>query len=210
MPPVSNHSGHDSAAVSAQRSMRESTLTFEPATAMSDEEFFEDLVRRHYKQAYSIAYRLSGSHSDAEDLVQEAMVRAYQSFGRYRRDLPFANWLYRIISNLHIDEVRRRPKAPIHSLDEEPWMADVPDLGSDPSRLVLDKQLDGRIQQALTTMTEEFRMSVVLCDIEGFSYEEIAEIMKCSLGTVRSRVHRGRKQLRARLGTIDPNFGANE
>src|SRR3569833_3317297 len=77
----------------------------------ADRKVFEDLCSRHYRQAYHIAYRMTGSHANAEDLTQEAMVRAYQSFHRYRRELPFANWLYRIIVNLHIDELRRRPKA---------------------------------------------------------------------------------------------------
>ena len=78
---------------------------------------FDNLVRRYHKQAYNIAYRLTGNHADAEDLTQEAFVRAFRFFGHYRRDLPFENWLFRIMSNLFVDELRRRPKAKIHSLD---------------------------------------------------------------------------------------------
>jgi RNA polymerase sigma-70 factor (ECF subfamily) len=166
----------------------------------ADRLVFEDLAQRHYRQAYHIAYRITGSHSGAEDLTQEAMVRAYQSFHRYRRDLPFANWLYRIIVNLHIDALRRRPKAWVESVEDLTGVNELPDVGSDPSDLVLSQEIDTRLQQALNALPKDFRTSVVLCDIEGLSYEEIAEVMRCSIGTVRSRIHRGRNQLRRLLG----------
>jgi len=165
-----------------------------------DRKIFEALAKQHYKQAYHIAYRMTGGHARAEDLTQEAMVRAYQSFHRYRRDLPFANWLYRIIVNLHIDELRRRPKAWVDSVEDLPALMELPDLNSDPSDMILSQEIDARIQRALCALPRDFRMSVVLCDIEGLSYEEIAEVMQCSIGTVRSRIHRGRNQLRRLLG----------
>jgi RNA polymerase sigma-70 factor, ECF subfamily len=166
----------------------------------ADRKLFEELSARHYRQAYHISYRMTGSHAGAEDLTQEAMVRAYQSFHRYRRELPFANWLYRIIVNLHIDELRRRPKAWIDSVEDMPGLMELPDLNSDPSDLVLSQEIDTRLQQALNSLPKDFRTAVVLCDIEGLSYEEIAEVMRCSIGTVRSRIHRGRNQLRRFLG----------
>ncbi len=165
-----------------------------------DRAIFEGLAKSHYRQAYHIAYRMTGGHARAEDLTQEAMVRAYQSFHRYRRDLPFANWLYRIIVNLHIDELRRRPKAWVDSVEDLPALMELPDLNSDPSDQILSQEIDARIQRALCALPKDFRMSVVLCDIEGLSYEEIAEVMQCSIGTVRSRIHRGRNQLRRLLG----------
>jgi RNA polymerase sigma-70 factor, ECF subfamily len=168
----------------------------------ADRRVFEDLCARHYRQAYHIAYRMTGSHANAEDLTQEAMVRAYQSFHRYRRELPFANWLYRIIVNLHIDELRRRPKAWIDSVDDMPGLMELPDVNSDPSDLVLSQEIDTRLQQALNSLPKDFRTAVVLCDIEGLSYEEIAAVMQCSIGTVRSRIHRGRNQLRRFLGVV--------
>jgi RNA polymerase sigma-70 factor (ECF subfamily) len=161
---------------------------------------FEQLVEKHYRQAYNIAYRISGSATDAEDLTQEALIRAYQSFERYQPELPFANWLYRIIANLHVDELRRRGRARVESIDACAGLADIPDYSSDPADRVLSQELDGQLQQALDALSPDFRTAVVLCDIEGLSYEEIAEIMRCSLGTVRSRVHRGRKHLRKLLG----------
>jgi len=166
----------------------------------ADRKLFEELSQRHYRQAYHIAYRMTGSHADAEDLTQEAMIRAFNSFHRYRRDLPFANWLYRIIANLHIDELRRRPKAWIDSVEDMPGLAELPDFDSDPADLVLSQEIDTRLQQALSLLPKEFRLAVILCDIEGLSYEEIAGVMHCSIGTVRSRIHRGRNNLRRLLG----------
>ena len=170
---------------------------------------FDNLVQRYHKQAYNIAYRLTGNHADAEDLTQEAFVRAFRFFGHYRRDLPFENWLYRIMSNLFVDELRRRPKAKIHSLDNPVASGDlsgdnnayleIPDSRDSPERVVLHEELDEQIQKALNTLPPDFRTTVILADIEGMSYEEISETMRCSLGTVRSRLHRGRKMLRSRL-----------
>ena len=169
---------------------------------------FDNLVQRYHKQAFNIAYRLTGNHADAEDLTQEAFLRAFRFFGHYRRDLPFENWLYRIMSNLFVDELRRRPKARIHSLDnpvgsemsgDSNAYLEIPDNKANPERVVLHEELDEQIQKALATLPADFRMTVILADIEGMSYEEISETMGCSLGTVRSRLHRGRKMLRSRL-----------
>jgi RNA polymerase sigma-70 factor (ECF subfamily) len=99
-----------------------------------------------------------------------------------------------------VDELRRRGRARVESIDACQALADIPDYSSDPADQILSRELDGRLQQALDALTPEFRAAVVLCDIEGLSYEEIAEIMRCSLGTVRSRVHRGRKHMRRLLG----------
>ncbi len=172
------------------------------AEQAADRRLFEELAHRHYRQAYHIAYRLTSSHADAEDLAQEAMIRAFTSFHRYRRDLPFANWLYRILVNLHIDELRRKPKAYIDSIDNMPGLAELPDFDSDPADLILSQEIDTSLQRALASLAKEFRTAVVLCDIEGLSYEEIAQVMGCSIGTVRSRIHRGRNQLRRFLGVV--------
>ena len=166
---------------------------------------FDELVDRYHKQAYNIAYRMTGNHADAEDLTQEAFIRAFRFFGQYRRELPFENWLYRIMSNAFVDMLRRRPKANIRSLDQPIQTEDgettmeIADTSPTPEESVLSGELDSRIQSALMTMPEEFRLAVVYADIEGLSYEEIADAMRCSIGTVRSRLHRGRKMLREKL-----------
>ena len=171
---------------------------------------FDRLVERYHKQAYSIAYRMTGNHADAEDLTQEAFVRAFRFFGNYRRDWPFDNWLYKIMSNLFVDDLRRRPKAHMQSLDQPLDLSgggevylEIPDAASNPERLVMTHELDEHIQRALNALPPDFRMTVILADIQGLSYEEISTAMKCSLGTVRSRLYRGRKLLRAKIAASD-------
>ena len=168
---------------------------------------FDGLVTRYHKQAYNIAYRMTGNHADAEDLTQEAFVRAFRFFGNYRRDWPFDNWLYKIMSNLFVDDLRRKPKARMQSLDQPLEMGgrgdeiylEVPDSKSNPERMVMVHELEDHVQKALNALPKDFRMTVILADIEGRSYEEISASMNCSLGTVRSRLHRGRKLLRQKI-----------
>lgn len=168
---------------------------------------FDRLVQRYHKQAYNIAYRMTGNNADAEDLTQEAFVRAFRFFGNYRRDWPFDNWLYKIMSNLFVDDLRRRPKARLQSLDQpldlggrsDDVYLEIPDAGANPERMIMSHELDEHIQRALNSLPKDFRMTVILADIEGMSYEEISNAMRCSLGTVRSRLHRGRKLLRTKI-----------
>lgn len=173
--------------------------------ARGDElEVFEELVRRHHAQVYNIAYRMAGNPADAEDLTQDAFLKAFRSFGRYQRDLPFVNWIYPIVRNLYIDSLRRRPKQPVFSLEGEDEDGartfEIPDWEADPARATLSTEFENQLQRALAKLPSDFRMAVVLCDLEGMSYEEIADAMGCSPGTVRSRIHRGRRLLRSHLG----------
>jgi RNA polymerase sigma-70 factor (ECF subfamily) len=164
---------------------------------------FDKLVQRHHKQAYNVAYRLTGNHADAEDLTQEAFVRAFRFFDNYRRELPFERWLFRIMSNLFIDETRKRNKLKTQSIDAPlagtETCLDLPDTRPHPESMVLNQELDEEIQKALLTLPTDFQMTVILADIEGLSYVEVAQAMNCSVGTVRSRLHRGRRLLRAKL-----------
>lgn len=170
-----------------------------------DRREFDVLVSRYHKQAYNIAYRMAGNHADAEDLTQEAFIRAFRFFGQYRRELPFDSWLYKIMSNVFIDRLRRKPKAKIRSLDQPvitddgEAQFDVADTAAGPEDVIMSKEMDTRIQAALETLPEAFRMTVIYADIEGLSYEEIAEATNTNIGTVRSRLHRGRRILRDRL-----------
>lgn len=170
------------------------------ATIEERQQAFEALLKKSYRQAYSLAVRLTGNSAEAEDLVQETFVRAYRFFHRYDENLPFTNWLYRIMSNAHIDGVRRKGRLRTTSLEQPNpsgmTTIEVPDHTSSPDRDLLNRSMDDDIQAGLTQMTTEFRTAVLLADVEGMAYEEIAEVMKTSVGTVRSRIHRGRKQLR--------------
>lgn len=170
-----------------------------------DRKVFDELVHRYHKQAYNIAYRMTENHADAEDLIQDTFLKAYRFFDRYKRDMPFENWLYRIMSNIFVDWLRRRPKVHMRSLDEPIQheeghsTLDLPDSADSPEALALSSELDSNMQSALGTLPKDFRLTVILSDIEGLSYEEVSDVMGCSIGTVRSRLHRGRKLLREKL-----------
>lgn len=170
-----------------------------------DRREFDALVQRYHKQAYNIAYRMAGNHADAEDLTQEAFIRAFRFFGQYRRELPFDSWLYKIMSNVFIDRLRRKPKAKIRSLDqpiitsEGEAQFDVADTSAGPEERLVSGEMDTQIQDALETLPDVFRMTVIYADIDGLSYEEIAEVTNTNIGTVRSRLHRGRRLLRSKL-----------
>jgi len=168
---------------------------------------FQALVDRTKRQAYNIAYRMTGNREDAEDLTQEAYLRAFRSFAKYDRRLPFENWFFRILSNLFVDGLRRRPKHPPLSLNQpiagsegdDDLVLDLPDTTGTPEEILLNKVVDEKLQAALASLSSEFRAAVLLCDVEGLSYEEIARVMGTSIGTVRSRIHRGRQVLRKAL-----------
>lgn len=172
-------------------------------TAQERTALFDRLIQDTSKQAYGLAIRLTGNRTEAEDLVQESYLRAYRFFHRYDDSLPFTSWLYRIMTNAHIDMVRRRGKIRTTSLEgagsdgATTW--DLPDTDAAPDRVMMENALDDDVQRALNSMTPEFRTAVLLADVEGLAYEEVADIMKTSVGTVRSRIHRGRKQIRTHL-----------
>ena len=178
-----------------------------PPARPADHEEFEKLIERTQRQAYNMAYRMTGNRDDAEDLTQEAYLRAYRSFGTYNRQLPFESWFFRILSNLFIDLMRRRPKQKPLSLDqpmgdeesEENLLLQIAEESANPERDLMERVLDERLQSALLALPEVFRVAVLLCDVQSKSYEEIAEIMGSSIGTVRSRIHRGRTLLRRML-----------
>ncbi len=161
-------------------------------------------MKRTQKQAYNMAYRMTGNRDDAEDLTQEAYLRAYRSFGTYNRQLPFESWFFRILSNLFVDALRRRPKVKPLSLDqpvgeesgEENLLLQIPDTLNSPEINLMEKVMDEKLSAALNSLPDVFRIAVWLCDVEGYSYEEIATEMHSSIGTVRSRIHRGRQLLR--------------
>jgi RNA polymerase sigma-70 factor, ECF subfamily len=168
---------------------------------------FEKLVSRTQRQAYNMAYRMTGNRDDAEDLTQEAYLRAYRSFDKYDRALPFENWFFRILSNLFVDRLRRKPKQAPLSLNQslsafdgdDDFTLEVPDEESNPETQMMKDVVDERLQKALAAMPKDFRNAVLLCDVEGMSYEEIAQTMGTSIGTVRSRIHRGRQMLRKKM-----------
>ncbi|MBO0922306.1 RNA polymerase sigma factor SigE [Cellulomonas sp. zg-ZUI222] len=159
---------------------------------------WEEIVREHSGRVYRLAYRLTGNRHDAEDLTQETFVRVFRSLHTYSPG-TFEGWLHRITTNLFLDQARRRQRVRIEPIgdDTERWTS--PDRLSTPERAFEAGNLDHDVQRALDDLPPEYRAAVVLCDIEGLSYEEIAVTLGIKLGTVRSRIHRARARLRVAL-----------
>ncbi|WP_026919185.1 RNA polymerase sigma factor SigE [Gordonia shandongensis] len=154
---------------------------------------WDELVSEHADRVYRLAYRLSGNQHDAEDLTQETFIRVFRSLTNYKPG-TFEGWLHRITTNLFLDMVRRRSKIRMEALekDYDRTPADTPD----PQQAFADANLDPDLQAALDSLAPEFRAAVVLCDIEGLSYEEVGATLGVKMGTVRSRIHRGRQGIR--------------
>lgn len=162
---------------------------------------WDELVREHADRVYRLAYRLSGNQQDAEDLTQETFIRVFRSLQRYQPG-TFEGWLHRITTNLFLDMVRRRSRIRMEALPEDSER--VPATSPDPEQIYHDAHLDADLQAALDSLAPEFRAAVVLCDVEGLSYEEIGATLGVKLGTVRSRIHRGRQTLREYLAANSP------
>lgn len=158
---------------------------------------WEEVARVHGRKIYNFAYRLTGNPADAHDLSQEVLLRVRKGLANYQPG-SFEGWLWRITRNAFIDEIRKRKRRPTAPLPDEMdrWNAAT----SEPADIEYDRlSLGDDIQKALLELPIEFREAVILCDVVGLSYEEIAEAVAVPVGTVRSRIHRGRRQLRALL-----------
>lgn len=155
-----------------------------------------ELVAEHADSVYRLAFRLSGNQHDAEDLTQETFMRVFRSLKSYQPG-TFAGWLHRITTNLFLDMVRHRAKIRMEALPED--YERVPGTEMTPEQVYTASNLDPALQRALDSLGPDFRVAVVLCDVVGMSYEEIAETLGVKMGTVRSRIHRGRAQLRQSL-----------
>jgi RNA polymerase sigma-70 factor (ECF subfamily) len=175
----------------------------------------EDLRKRFEAEAlpllpgmYSAAYRLTRNAADAEDLIQETFLRAYRAYQQFEPGTNLKAWLYRILTNSFINSYRKKQREPQTVSDEEvqDWYlySKMAEDGMEPSAeaAVLESLPDEDVQEALSSLPEQFRMAVLLADVEGFSYKEIAEIMGVPIGTVMSRLHRGRKALEKRLWDV--------
>ncbi len=177
--------------------------------AEDDVDLFARLLAAHQEKLYRVAFRMTGQREEAEDLLQDALIEAYKSFQKFQRGTYFDKWLYRIMTNTFIDRQRHKKRVgridsldtPAHSSGEEgeSQAREIADWESDPARQVLKDQFSEPVQKALDSLSAEFRMVIILSDIEEFSYEEISEMMTTPIGTVRSRLHRARAELRKHL-----------
>jgi len=173
---------------------------------------FEHDVVPYMAQLYPAALRMTKNPSDAEDLVQETVAKAYAAFHQFRPGTNLRAWLYRILSNTFINSYRKRRREPAATPSAEfhdDWQA-ADRLAQAPRSAeaeALDRLADSDILQALRDLPEEFRVAIYLADVEGYPYREIADMMGTPLGTVMSRLHRGRIKLREKLARYAPNPG---
>ena len=187
---------------------------------MADQATFADQAMVYMDQLYSAARRMTRNTADAEDLVQETYLRAYRGFGNFQQGTNLRAWLFRILTNAFINSYRSKQRKP-QSVD----LAGVEDLylhqrlggdvraalGASAEDVLMETITESEIIEALESLPEEYRITVLLADVEGFAYKEIAEILDVPMGTVMSRLHRGRKTLQKRLlefgtarGWVDP------
>ena len=174
---------------------------------VDDSALFERLMSRHQDRLYRVAYRMTGNHDEAQDLLQDAVVEAFKAFAHFRRGTYFDKWLYRIMSHTFIDRYRRHRRVRFESLDEpvqggaesEGCTREIADWAGDPARRMYREALDEPIQAALASLPADFRLVLILADIEEFSYDEISDMLGCPIGTVRSRLHRARAHVKKDL-----------
>ncbi|MGH9151673.1 MAG: sigma-70 family RNA polymerase sigma factor [Acidimicrobiales bacterium] len=183
---------------------------------MASQAAFADQAMEHMPSLYSAALRMTRNPADAEDLLQETYLKAYRSFATFQEGTNLKAWLYRILTNTYINAYRAKKRRP-----EQADVDDVEDLylyhrlggleaaaaGRSAEEEVLERFTDDDVKGALESLPDNFRMAVLLADVEGFSYKEIAEVMDVPMGTVMSRLHRGRRALQKALHDYGMNRG---
>jgi len=162
---------------------------------------FEELIKEYKKIAYNIALKMLKNKEDAEDVSQEALIKVYKSINRFNMDSSFKTWLYRIVANTCLDHLRKNKENPI-SIDQpirsghDEFYMDIGDNRPTPQEVLETKLTQKMVMEAVNELEEDFKTIIILRDINDFSYEEISEILECNIGTVKSRISRGRQKLK--------------
>ena len=178
-----------------------------------DLDAFEQLILQYEKRVYTIAYKYMSNHEDASDMAQEALIKAYRSMTSFRGESAFGTWLGRITANCCLDELRKRKNMQIVSLeetlelDEGKVKKEISSPMATPEEHALQQETMQYMQSLIDELKEENRIVIILRELEGYSYEEIASILNCSLGTVKSRISRARAYLKER---IQENYGVEK
>ncbi len=168
-----------------------------------DLDAFDELVRRYQSKVYTVAFRFMGNHADAGDLAQEAFIRVFQALASFRGDSSFATWIYRIASNVCRDELRKQQRQKKVSLDEMIAYGGVSPLLVDgdpsPQEQLERSELKDQVQRHLNELSGDHRLILVMRDIQGMPYDEIASALDCSVGTIKSRLSRARQALKRKI-----------
>ncbi|MBQ3270722.1 MAG: sigma-70 family RNA polymerase sigma factor [Clostridia bacterium] len=168
--------------------------------SQGDAAAFNSLMGMHERRMYAVALRMCGNAEDAQDCLQEAMLRVYRAISGFKGQSSFSTWLYRITMNTCLDELRKRKNRPSTSLDglvDAGWSP--VDAGETPERHTLRREVRQTLQAMISELPEDMRAAVVLRDIQGYSYDEIAEMLDTNVGTIKSRISRGRERLREKI-----------
>jgi len=163
---------------------------------------FEELTEVYQKKIFNLAYRMTGNYDDASDMAQEALIRIFKSIGNFKEQSSFSTWIYRITTNVCLDELRRKKNKKVFSLDEEihaddgeiqrQIMSDDPQ----PDEVVEKEELKRIVNNAINNLQDDQKLVITLRDIQGLSYEEISNVLECPVGTVKSRINRARQALK--------------
>lgn len=166
---------------------------------------FESLIENYQKRIFSIAYRMIEHQEDAADLTQEVILKIFKNLDKFKGDSKFSTWVYRIATNTCLDEIKKSRRRTTYSLDKEietdegSMAAELPDTGPGPEEEAERKDIKKAVYAAIGQLGQEHKQVILLRDLQGLSYEEIAEILHCSVGTVKSRISRARGNLKKML-----------
>lgn len=167
-----------------------------------DVEAFEILINEHQKRIYNIAFKMLGNQEDALDLSQEVLIKIFKNIHKFHGSSKFSTWVYRVATNTCLDEIKKRRKHTTYSIDERmqtedgDLATDIPDTSPTPEATAIQKDIQKILYDGINQLGDEHKKVIILRDLNGFSYEYIAKILKCSEGTVKSRISRARKRLK--------------
>lgn len=163
---------------------------------------FEALIGEHQKRIFSIAFRMAGNPEDAADMAQEVLIKIFKNLGKFQGNSKFSTWVYRVATNTCLDELKKLRRHTAYSLDQEleteegSVAAELADEAPTPEESTERRDLQRVVSEAIGMLSEDHKKAILLRDMQGFSYEEIANILQCSVGTVKSRINRARAQLK--------------